>query len=122
MNDNGVYSLYVTDYTHNESINPVSASWCTPALADLVFKIELWNEASLKGSELKPGDYYEVKNVRMKESTGGYWEGSFSEVKRLRLLDDEVLDEEPHLVDLLRCVREAYIPSRARLSSTLPQS
>ncbi|KAI0345219.1 hypothetical protein BDW22DRAFT_1354123 [Trametopsis cervina] len=102
MNENGVYSLYVTDYTHNESIAPVIAGWCIPALSDLVFKIELWNEASLKGPELKNGGYYEIKNVRIKESTGGYWEGSFSEIKKLRELDDEALEGENHLVDLLR--------------------
>ncbi|KAI0683714.1 hypothetical protein BC835DRAFT_1423045 [Cytidiella melzeri] len=102
MNDNGVYSLYVTDYTHNDSVASVSASWCVPALADLVFKIELWNEAALKGAELNPQDYYEIKNVRIRESTGGYWEGSFSEVKKLRKLDEEELDEAPHLLELLR--------------------
>ena len=104
MNTNGVFSLYVTDYTHNDNIAAVHASWCIPALADLVFKIELWNEASVQGSEMKPGEYYEIKNVRIKESAGGYWEGSFSEVKKLRKLDDEDLEEVPHLVELLRYV------------------
>ncbi|KAI0086229.1 hypothetical protein BDY19DRAFT_962069 [Irpex rosettiformis] len=102
LNPNGVYSLYVTDYTHNDSVAPVHASWCIPALADLVFKIELWNEASIKGPEMKEGEYYEIKNVRIKESTGGFWEGSFSEVKKLRKLDDEDLEEVPHLIELLK--------------------
>ena len=92
----------MTDYTRNESIPPVNASWCVPALSGLVFKIELWNEASLRGPELKAGEYYEIKNVRIKESSGGYWEGSFSEVKKLRLLDEDNLEEEPHLVELLK--------------------
>lgn len=99
----------MTDYTHNESIAPVNASWCVPALSNLVFKIELWNEAALKGPELQPHDYYELKNVRIKESTGGYWEGSFSEVKKLRHLDEDALETEPHLIELLKYVRSALV-------------
>lgn len=105
-NDNGVYSLYVTDYTRNELIPPVNASWCAPALSDLVFKIEMWMEAAIKGPEMKPAEYYEIKNVRIKESAGGYWEGSFSEVKKLRKLDEEELEEEPTLIELLK-----YVPA-----------
>lgn len=99
-----MYSLYVTDYTRNESIHPITATWCSPALSELVFKIELWNEAAVRGPEMKAHEYYEIKNCRIKMSAGGYWEGSFSEVKKLRKLDDEELDEEPHLVELLRWV------------------
>ena len=111
MNDNGVYSLYVTDYTNNDAIASIQASWCIPALADLIFKIELWNEASVVGPDMQPGEYYEIKNVRMKESTGGYWEGSFSEVKKLRKLDEESLEEVPHLVELLKYVQSSPVDS-----------
>lgn len=117
QNDNGVYSLYVTDYTRNEFIPPVSASWCAPALSGLVLKIEMWKEAAIKGPEMKPGDYYEIKNVRIKESSGGYWEGSFSEVRKLRKLDEEELEEEPNLVELLK-----YVPAPHQTSSLIIRS
>lgn len=105
MNDNHVYSLYVTDYTHNDAVSPVHASWCVPALADFVFKIELWKEAAGKGPTIQSGEFYTLKNVRIKESSGGYWEGSFSEVDKLKKLDVEEIDEAPHLRELLVCVR-----------------
>lgn len=48
------------------------------------------------------GEYWEIKNCRIKESTGGYWEGSFSEVRKMRRLDEDELEEVPYLVELLK--------------------
>lgn len=96
-----MYSLYVTDFTKNANLYPIQANWCTPAYEGYAFKIELWDEAAQQGPEIQPHEYYEINNVRMKVSAGGYWEGTFSEVRKMRKLDEDELEQEPHLADLL---------------------
>lgn len=99
-NDNGVYSLYVTDYTRNECITPVQAPWCHPKLQDNVLKVEMWEEAAELGAKMTAGDYFSMGNVRMKVSSGGYVEGTISD-RKIRRLDVDELEHEPHLADLL---------------------
>lgn len=103
-NTNGVYSLYVTDYTQNPDMVPVERDWCPPLLADRVLKLELFHEAAPKGPELKAGEFYSIGNCRMKRSAGGYLEATFSQVNRMRKLDEDALEDEPRLVELLRYV------------------
>jgi hypothetical protein len=99
MNDNEVYSLYVTDYTANHEITPIQASWCPPELADRVLKIELWQAASELGPKMLRGEYYSIQNNRLKVSRGGFVEGTFTEANKLRKLNDS--DNNPHLQALL---------------------
>ena len=105
-NTNGIYSLYVTDYTHNPDMVPIDRDWCPPSLSDKVLKLELFQEAALKGPEMKAGEYYFIGNCRMKRSTGGYLEATFSQVNKMRKLDEDALEDEPRLVDLLKYVRK----------------
>lgn len=102
MNPNGVYSLYVTDYTRNPLTFRVEASWCPPQLADKILKVELWNAAAEKGPEMNAGEFYNINNIRVKFSAGGSLEGTFSEVWKLRKLDDDMIEGEPDLEALLK--------------------
>ncbi|KAG6916649.1 hypothetical protein DXG01_005935 [Tephrocybe rancida] len=88
MNDNNVYSLYVTDYTINPSVAPTQAPWCPPGLADHVLKIEAWDQASDIVKDIFAREYLSIKNARMMLSRGGYVEGKLAETK-IRRLDVE---------------------------------
>ncbi|TFY57085.1 hypothetical protein EVJ58_g7241 [Rhodofomes roseus] len=101
-NNNGIYSLYVTDYTQNPAMVPLERDWCPPMLSDKVLKMELFLEAAIKGPELKAGEYYFLGNCRMKTSTGGQLEATFSQVNKMRKLDDDALEDEPRLAALLQ--------------------
>lgn len=103
-NDNGVYSVYVTDYTHNPAITPVQASWCPPELADRVFKIEFWDAAIMLAQTMEKGDYWFLRNVRMRVSLGEYLEGNMQQVEKVRKLEESEVSNELHLVALLQSV------------------
>ncbi|KAG6862080.1 hypothetical protein C0995_007210 [Termitomyces sp. Mi166 len=89
LNDNGVYSLYVTDYTVNTAVTPVQASWCSPDLADYVLKIEAWDGAVEITQGMFAGEYYSIKNARMMISRAGYVEGKVNEKKIQKLAVEE---------------------------------
>jgi len=102
-NDDHTYSLYVTDYTVNKEIQPVTATWCDPLLADRVLKVEMWNNAAeYARSMMRAGDYYFLGNNRMKISGNGYVVGTMSEDEKIRKLDEAEEERHPLLQDLLR--------------------
>ncbi|RDB21408.1 hypothetical protein Hypma_011802 [Hypsizygus marmoreus] len=84
-NDNGVYSLYVTDYTRNTAVTPIQAEWCPVQLADLVLKFEVWDGAVDLAQAMLAGECYSIKNARMRLSMGGYLEGKIAEPKIERM-------------------------------------
>ncbi|GJE87059.1 hypothetical protein PsYK624_031420 [Phanerochaete sordida] len=96
-----VYSVYVTDYTLNERVTPITAGWCPHALAPYVLRIEMWDEAAPRGAQLKPHTYVALKNVRMQVAKNGHWEAKFTHAQRLRVLDEDELEGEEYLVKLL---------------------
>ena len=113
-NDNGVYSLYVTDYTANENLSAIDANWCRPSLAHMVLRMEMWNEAApYAETDMKKGDYFSLPNARVKLDGAGFMEGTISEVRKFRKLDVDELEDSPHLAALLE-----YACSRATLNST----
>ncbi|KAJ6618805.1 hypothetical protein B0H10DRAFT_2028043 [Mycena sp. CBHHK59/15] len=99
-NDSGPYSLYVTDYTALTGAYPCQANWCPATLADYILRIELWDAALELAPTMLAGEFYLLKNVRMKMSGGGYLEAKLSEAKIQKLKPD---DEEkfPHFKALL---------------------
>ncbi|KAH9952071.1 hypothetical protein B0H21DRAFT_12289 [Amylocystis lapponica] len=105
-NNNQVYSLYVTDYTRNPSISAVQRDWCPPSLAEQVLKMEMWGDAAELGPKMKPGEYYFMGNSRMKIGEGGDLEGTISEVQKIRKMDEDMLEGEPHFEALLRRKKE----------------
>ena len=62
-NDNGVYSLYVTDFTKNEDL-PATDKW-SPSRRHMVLKVEMWDAAASRGPSLKTRGYYLLENCRM---------------------------------------------------------
>ena len=102
MNDNQIFSLFVTDYTRNPLAHLVQAKWCPPQLSERVLKIELFGRASEEGPNMKIGEYYHIRNVRMKMGAGGYLEATFSESWKMRRLNEHEADGEPHFQALLQ--------------------
>lgn len=84
-NDNNVYSVYVTDYTRHPAATPVQSAWCPKKLSDYVLKIEMWDAAAAKARTMATGEYYYIKNARMRLSRGGHVEGKVVEDKIFQL-------------------------------------
>ena len=103
QHSNGVWSVYVTDYTSNAQLPPVTTSWAVPELSQGILKIEMWDGAAEAAESLQAGDLLSLQNVKMKISAAGTTEARMSEAKRqIRKLDQDELEGEPHLVELLR--------------------
>ncbi|KAJ3555854.1 hypothetical protein NM688_g2350 [Phlebia brevispora] len=100
-NDNGVWSVYVTDYTSNEGLADLNVSWSDSSLVNRILKVEMWDAAGDVAANMQPGEFYSIRNMRMKLSNGGYWEGKAVQGHKIRRLDDDELESEPNLRDLL---------------------
>ena len=82
-----------------------SSEWCPASLADRVLRIEMWRDKAVAlALQMKPGEYWSLDNVRMKVSSGGYIEGSFSEAAKSRKLSIADVDTNHHLQALPQCV------------------
>ena len=99
-----MYSLYVTDYTINPKITPVQGSWCPPNLEGRILKVEMWDTASQLGQTMEPGEYWFLRNARMKISGGGYLEGTMQLAEKVQKLNENDLTQDPHLEALLEFV------------------
>jgi hypothetical protein len=103
MNDSGPYSLYVTDYSQNDQLVPIQASWCLPSMGCRVLKIEVWDDASPLAQAMVVGEYWSIRNVRARISHGGYLEGKLAETKFNKLEIDDA-HRNPHLKELLEYI------------------
>ncbi|KAH8099538.1 hypothetical protein BXZ70DRAFT_942245 [Cristinia sonorae] len=100
--NNGVYSLYVTDYTANPGLSPIDANWCKPSLSKMVLRMEFWGEGGeFAEQNMKKGDFWSLPNARMKRDSLGYLEGTISESRKFHKLDVDELEESEHLIALL---------------------
>ncbi|RPD66503.1 hypothetical protein L226DRAFT_609332 [Lentinus tigrinus ALCF2SS1-7] len=109
QNNNSVYDVYmlfVTDYTHHQSMPPTHGSWCPPKLTEVVLPVELWETANARGPTMKPGEFYTIRNIKLKWSGSGYVEGKMVEGPKITKLDEDQLEGEPHLVELLKRKKE----------------
>ena len=101
-NDNGVYSLYVTDFTKNKAL-PVADKW-PPRRKDMVLKIEMWDAAASKGPDLKNRGYYLLENCRMLYHEG-YMQAKMVEPKIRELSKEDEKDmADPRFTELLKYV------------------
>jgi hypothetical protein len=101
--------LYVTDYTHNAQTASVQSNWCPTALADRVLLLEMWDAASQVGPSMRPGDYYSIKNAKMKANhRSGFLEAKLQQNKITRLNQKDA-DKNPHLKALLEYVLLPYL-------------
>ena len=96
--------IYVTDYTKNPSLMPVHQNWCPPALAPYVLRIEMWDSAAEAAQEMRPHEFYTLSNVRMRVNPSGHYEAKFVEGRKVKRLDEDELEAQPHLAALLECV------------------
>ena len=98
-NDNGVYSLYVTDFTKNKGLL-ITDKW--PGRKDMVLKIEMWDAAASRGPSLKNRGYYLLENCRMLDQEG-YLQGKIVEPKIRELSKEDEKDmADSRFAELLR--------------------
>lgn len=86
QNDNGVHTLYVTDYTPNPGLQKDEKAGTV--LEDKVFRIEMWDAAASVGPTMVRGGFYSIKNCRMLNKDG-YLEGKLKENKITKLEVEE---------------------------------
>lgn len=101
-NDNGVYSVFVTDYTRNPAVSPTQGEWCPPRLAPYVLRIELWDSSAEVGPTMQAGEYYSIRNLRSRIGGGGYLESKMQEGEKIVKLDEDQLENHPRLAALLK--------------------
>lgn len=119
LNDNNVYSLYVTDYTINPKVTPVQGSWCPPELADRILKIEMWDAAGQLGQTMETGEYWFLRNTRMRVNGYGYLEGTMQLADKVRKLNENDMLVDRHLQALLQFVGFHYSMFVASLTLVL---
>lgn len=105
-NNNGVYSLYVTDYTANKQFNPSGFEKQALAPPDSTMRIELWDASAQLGPEMEIPGYYFIRNARVTDQNG-FVEAKVQEQK-IRKLDPRSDPIDVHLASLLLHV---FIPS-----------
>ncbi|KAJ7632950.1 hypothetical protein FB45DRAFT_519056 [Roridomyces roridus] len=93
------YSIYVTDYKTIPGAKVFQKGWCPPGLSESMLRIEMWEQAGLKGPNMLPGEFYSLRNVRML-SYDGHPQGKLVEPK-IEKLDIAKIEEYPHLKALL---------------------
>ncbi|KAI0780559.1 hypothetical protein BD413DRAFT_5316 [Trametes elegans] len=101
-NENGVHSVFVTDYTRNPAVSPTQGEWCPPRIAPYVLRVEMWDTSANVAPTMQPGEYYSIRNLRTRVSGGGYLEGKMQEGHKITKLDEDQLENQPHLAELLR--------------------
>lgn len=100
-NDCGSQTVYVTDYTSNPHIYPVRRTWCSPALYDRVFPVEMWDEARDMAQLMHAGEYWYLYNVRARLNASGYTEGKMRTSEKTTQLSEDDADRNPRLKALL---------------------
>ncbi|KAF9036644.1 hypothetical protein BJ165DRAFT_1504863 [Panaeolus papilionaceus] len=98
-----IHTLYVTDYTDNDGLRNVdqNAKWCPPGLTQAVLQLEAWDAAANIARDMQPGQYYSIKNVRMKIAQSGYLEAKVVQANKITHLAGELAEKNPHLKALL---------------------
>ena len=92
----------MTDYTHNNQMAGVQSSWCPTSLSEFVLQMEMWDDAAEIARTMKEGEYYHIKNARMRANQEGYLEGKVTQSKIVQLEETDV--ENIHLQSLLESV------------------
>lgn len=100
-NDCGSQTVYVTDYTSNPHVYPVKPTWCSPALYDRVFPVEMWDEARDMAQLMHTGEYWYLYNVRARLNASGYTEGKMRTSEKTTQLSADDADKNPRLTALL---------------------
>ncbi|KAJ7709491.1 hypothetical protein B0H17DRAFT_227903 [Mycena rosella] len=97
-----LFNAYFTDYTAVTGVKHHEESWCPPHLRGYMLRIAMWGDARKMGLDMRPGEYYSLRNVRAMTSRDGRYhrEAKLFETKivEMHIQDAEKL---PHLKALL---------------------
>ena len=94
--------MYVTDYTHNAQASSTHGTWCPAQYADVVLHVEFSHTSYDTAATMQPGEYYCLRNIRLKLGPSGYVEGRMQEAHKITKLDEDDLENQPHLTELLK--------------------
>lgn len=64
----------------------------------------MWDSASQLAQIMEPGEYWSLRNARMKVSGAGYMEGTMQLAEKVQKLDENAPTRDPHLQALLEFV------------------
>jgi hypothetical protein len=64
----------------------------------------MWDTASQLAQTMEPGEYWFLRNARMKVSGHGYMEGTMQLAEKVRKLNENDPMQDPHLEALLQFV------------------
>lgn len=78
----------------------------------------MWDNAASTARSIVTGQYYSVKNVRMRQTPGGYLEGKLVEAK-IDKLEEEEAAHNPFLKSLLQSVFLSFLPPPFFLQSAI---
>jgi len=98
---NGHDTVYVTDYTANPLVYPITGAWCPPQLCGCVLQCEMWDEARIIAKRMQPGEYWYLNNVRAKWNPYRYIEGTMKLAEKVERLPENGFESYPHLKALL---------------------
>jgi len=77
------------------------AQWCPPSLSDMILQAEFWDRSAERAQTMKVGEYYFIKNARMRISNGGYLEAKVADATITQLHEKDA-ESEPNLKALLQ--------------------
>ncbi|CAK5277580.1 unnamed protein product [Mycena citricolor] len=94
------YSIFCTDYTELAGGKAIEADWCPPIIKDKVLRIEAWDAAFAYAQKMIVGEFYLLRNVRMRRNLVDLLEAKIVETKISRLDPDK--EPTDHLAALLQ--------------------
>lgn len=87
----------------------VQSNWCPTSLSEFVLQMEMWDDAAEIARRMKEGEYYLIKNARMRANPSGYLEGKVAQSKIFQLEETDV-ETNIHLRSLLEYVCGHFNP------------
>ena len=81
----------------------VQSHWCPTSLSEYVLQMEMWDDAAEVARTMREGEYYHIKNARMRANLNGYLEGKVAEAKLVQLEETDA-ETDIHLQSLLEYV------------------
>ena len=81
----------------------VQSNWCPTSLSEFVLQMEMWDDAAEIARTMREGQYYLIKNARMRANPNGYLEGKVVESKIIQLEEADA-EMNIHLQSLLESV------------------
>ncbi|KAG5654131.1 hypothetical protein H0H81_007183 [Sphagnurus paluster] len=117
------YIVYVTDYTANEKLAAVTGPWCPPALAGRVAMMEAWSGAVDFVANMSTGEYYWIKNVRMKELGDGALIGKLNDNNFQELKEGDDLNRNfTSLIERKMAWRTSNVETSPHISRPIPNA